>query len=97
MVVLAGGSPLTLIATIQEMSGKYWKKPISRVSPVAIGGILAWILRVDRNEKAFDLDDVSEHLNRVRKVTQKRDRINRQRKSNSGEQLTGKRKSQAND
>ena len=92
MVILAGGSPLTVIAMIRELSGKYWKKPISRISPVSIGGILAWILRVDRNEEAFDRDGVPEQLNRVRKIAQKRDRINRQRKSDSGEQLTGKRK-----
>ncbi len=92
MVILAGGSPLTVIAMIRELSGKYWKKPISRVSPVSIGGILAWILRVDRNDETFDRDSVSSQLDRVRKITQKRDRINRQRKSDSGEQLTGKRK-----
>lgn len=92
MVILAGGSPLSVIAMIRELSGKYWKKPISRVSPVSIGGILAWILRVDRNDETFDRDSVPSQLDRVRKITQKRDRINRQRKSDSGEQLTGKRK-----
>ncbi len=89
MVVLAGGSPTTLISLIRELSGKYWKKPISRVSPVTIGGILAWIVRVDRNYEVFDCSCVSEQIDRVRKVTQKRDRTHRQRKSDSGQQITG--------
>jgi hypothetical protein len=86
MVVLAGGSPIALIANIEKLSGKYWKKPIPRVSPVSIGGILAWIIRVDRNEEAFDCDSVPEQLTLVRKFAQKRDRISRHRKSDSGEQ-----------
>ena len=96
MVVLAGGSPIALMSNIEKLSGKYWKKPIPRVSPVSIGGILAWIIRVDRNEEAFDRDSAPEQLTLVRKVAQKRDRICRQRKSDSGEQQTGKRRRQSN-
>ena len=97
MVVLAGGSPISLIALIGKLSGEYWKKPIPRVSPISIGGILAWIVRVDRNEVAFDRRNISKQLDLVRKIAQKRDRINRQRKSDSGEQQTGKRRRKAND
>ena len=97
MVMLAGGSPMALIANIEKLSGKYWKKPIPRLSPVSIGGLLAWIVRVDRNELAFDRDAVpTEQRTLVRKMAKKRDLISRHRKSESGEQQTGKRRRKAN-
>ena len=96
MVVLAGGSPVALVANIEKLSGKYWKKPIPRVSPVSIGGILAWIIRIDRNQMPIDLHRTSEQLTQARKIAQKRDRISRQRKSASCEQQTGKRRRKAN-
>jgi hypothetical protein len=84
---------MTILASIEQLSNCYWEKPLRRLSPVTIGGILAWIIRVDRNEKAFDNGSALEQskiLNRVRKIVQKRDRISRQRKSESVEQQTGK-------
>ena len=95
MVVLAGGSPIPLIASIGKLSGKYWKKPIQRVSPVSIGGLLAWIVRIDRNELAFDHSNTVENIPFVRKIAEKRDRISRQRKTASGEQ-TGRRRRNLN-
>ena len=97
MVMLAGGSPMALIANIEKLSGKYWKKPIPRFSPVSIGGLLAWIVRVDRNEIAFDRNAVPEQRTLVRKIAKKRDLISRHRKSESGEQQTSKRRRKAND
>jgi hypothetical protein len=96
MVLLAGGSPIALIANIEKVSGKYWKKPLIRVSPVSIGGILAWIFKVDRNGEVFDRDSTREQLTLARKIAQRRDRISRQRKSDSGEQQTGKRRRKEN-
>jgi hypothetical protein len=95
MVVLAGGSPIALIANIGKLSAKYWKKPIPRVSPVSIGGILAWIIRIDRNREPFDCENSLEKLSLTRKIAQKRDRISRQKKTASGEQQTGKRRRKA--
>ena len=95
MVVLAGGSPITLIANIEKYSGKYWNKPLPRVSPVSIGGILAWIVRADRNLEAFDRDDSKKQLEMTRKLAEKRDRIGRQRKNDGGEQQTKKRRRNA--
>jgi len=95
MVMLCGGSPMAIISSIEQLSGKYWRKPISRVSPVSIGGILAWIVVVVRNGQSFDdrrADDSLEKLALVRKLAQKRDRISRHRKSESGEQQTCKRR-----
>eukprot|EP00536_Pseudo-nitzschia_multiseries_P003169 jgi/Psemu1/7075/gm1.7075_g len=89
MVVLAGGSPIGLIANIEKLSGDYWERPIRRVSPVSIGGILAWIVVAARNGKAFDRSGVPNQRDLVRKIAEKRDRISRQRRCESGEQHTG--------
>lgn len=94
MVMLAGGSPIGIIANIEKLSKKYWKQPIPRVTPISIGGILAWIIVVVRNETPFDpnCSDDPQKLAMVRKVAEKRDRVSRQRKSEFGDQQTGKRK-----
>jgi len=97
MIMLAGGSPIAVVANMEKLSGKYWKKPIPRVSPVSIGGILAWIIVGIRNETPFDRNIVPKQLTLVRKIAEKRDRINRQRNSESGEQQRDKRRRKTND
>lgn len=93
-MVLLCGSPKILNA-IEELSDRYWEKPIPRVSPVNIGGILAWVIRLNRNELVFNNGSILEQnkiLARKKAIMQKRDRVSRQRKSEAYEQLTKKRK-----
>ena len=66
--------------------------------PVSIGGLLAWIIRLERNNREFvggdrDAKGLGERtLNRVRNLTAKRDRVARQRRTDLEEQTAGRRK-----
>jgi hypothetical protein len=99
MVLLCGGAPKTLLGCVEQLSGRYWRWPCQRVSPVSIGGLLAWIVRIERNDLPFvdnpDTDESYRSLHekvlvRVRTLTAKRERVGRQRKSDVTEQ-TGRR------
>jgi len=92
--VLLCGSPHSILASIEQLSGHYWKRPSPRVSPVNIGGIVAWVVRVDRNNTVFNIFEEPEQTNflaRVKKIAQKRDRVKRQRQDESFEQQTKRR------
>ena len=93
MILLCGGGPKNIFSCINRLSGEYFKRPASSVLPVSVGGLLAWIIRVDRNEKVFahESDDAKEkYLCKCRKIANKRDEISRLRKTELIEQQTGK-------
>lgn len=98
MVVLCGGTPKNLFEILQKWSGKYWQQPVRRVSPMNIGGLLAWIVRLDRNDELFSFenyDGKQQYLDRVRRIARKRDQVGRQRKSDTVEQKGTKRRRRA--
>ncbi|KAG7347765.1 putative RNA methylase [Nitzschia inconspicua] len=98
MVLLCGGTPRIFFDNLSRWSGKYWQQPVRRASPVNIGGLLAWVIRLDRNNKEFSYehyDGKQRYLDRVRKIAEKRDQIGRQRKSETVEQKCGKRRRRA--
>ena len=87
-MVLLCGHFQTILKGLEE-SKVYWKQPCTAITPVTIGGILAWIVRVDRNDLRFEEDDMAttKYLNRVRKIAKRRDQIAKHvEKSNIKEQ-----------
>jgi hypothetical protein len=73
-MVLLCGSPNTVFPAL-ELSESYWLQPCSIVTPVTIGGLLAWIVRVERSNVIYDEKQNTRILERVRKLANKRDRI----------------------
>jgi hypothetical protein len=95
MILLCGGTPHVLVTTLNRLSGAYWKRPIRRISPVNVGGILAWVVRVERNNKMFgdgDEGGKQRYQESVRKFAEKRDQIGRHRKDEAVEQKASKRR-----
>ena len=87
-MVLLCGHFQTILKGLEE-SKVYWKQPCTAITPVTIGGILAWIVRVERNDLRFEEDDMAttKYLNRVRKIAKRRDQIAKHvEKSNIKEQ-----------
>ena len=76
MVVLCG-SPSAICTAIEESSTSiYWVQPCTRITPMTVGGLVAWIVRVERNHVPFVEDGAIEEQfrARIRKVASKRDR-----------------------
>jgi SAM-dependent methyltransferase len=71
MVLLCGSHELVLQALTDTSS--HWKLPCTALVPVTIGGLLAWVVQVDRNTNVHVL--LSHHLERVRTLTAKREQI----------------------
>lgn len=98
MVLLCGGTPNNHFDDLHRWSGEYWQRPVRRASPVNIGGLLVWIIRVDRNDQKFSHENHDGelcYLDRVRKLTRKRDYKGRHRKNQTVEQKNGKRRRRA--
>jgi hypothetical protein len=72
MVLLSGSTTATTKALDECQS--YWVQPCSMVTPVTIGGLLAWIVRVERSQVPYDASQHTRRLQRVRKLAEKRDR-----------------------
>jgi tRNA G10 N-methylase Trm11 len=71
MVLLCGSHESVLQALADTCS--HWKLPCTALVPVTIGGLLAWVIQVERNASVHAL--LPNHLERVRTLTAKRDRI----------------------
>lgn len=77
MVMLCGSSTIT--DSLQE-SQNYWKRPCTIATPVNIGGLQAWIFRIERNDVSFDASNHPKMLARVRTMAKKRDLVSRHQK-----------------
>eukprot|EP00980_Cylindrotheca_fusiformis_P008914 scaffold1900_cov123-Cylindrotheca_fusiformis.AAC.40 len=91
MVVLCG-SPDGLLRALEE-SSDYWKRPCTMVAPVNIGGLLAWVVRIERSEKTFNMEETSSSSrntisNRIRSMAKKRD--NRRRHAGKKRRIQSK-------
>jgi hypothetical protein len=73
MVLLSGSTTATMKALDECQS--YWVQPCSMVTPVTIGGLLAWIVRVERSQVPYNASQHPRRLQRVRKLAEKRDRM----------------------
>ena len=72
-MVLLCGSFESLLQAIHHTS-QYWRYPCKAIIPVTIGGLNAWIIHIERNDIPFS-EGVSNRLERVKKLTSKRERI----------------------
>jgi hypothetical protein len=75
MVLLCGSPSIT--ESLNE-SEKYWKQPCTVATPVNIGGLQAWVIRIERNGVPYDASYHQRKGDRVRRLTKKRDMVNRQ-------------------
>jgi hypothetical protein len=91
IVILCGSYELLLQSL--EATPDYWCVPCRAIFPVSIGGLLAWIVQVERTATPFSTG-VHNHLGRVRKMTAKRDRMAHQRRKAEEHQM--KQQEQAN-
>ena len=86
-MVLLCGVPNAILQALEE-SQEYWIRPCTIVTPVTIGGLLAWIVRVERNHVLFSFQTkdrtnahitttttTTNYIDRVRTLAKKRDRI----------------------
>ena len=71
MVLLCGSHESVLQALTDTSS--HWKLPCTALVPVTIGGLLAWVVHVERNATMHV--PLAKHLEHVRTMTAKRDRI----------------------
>ena len=101
-MVLLCGAPNAILQALEE-SKLYWVQPCTMISPVSIGGLLAWMVQVERNKLTYD-DSHNEHptrnyFDRVRKLAKKRDRIadlqkhGKESSPNNANESTNKKKS----
>jgi tRNA G10 N-methylase Trm11 len=75
MVLLCGSHELVLQALTDTSS--HWELPCTAMVPVTIGGLLAWVVQVERNTTVHV--PLLHHLERIRVLTEKRERIARHR------------------
>jgi hypothetical protein len=72
MLVLCG-SPDAMFRALEEHS-KYWKMPCTMVTPINIGGLLAWMVRVERSNVEYNPEEARmKTISRIRALTKKRD------------------------
>lgn len=74
ILILCGSTSIT--ESLQQ-SMVYWKLPCTIATPVTIGGLQAWIFRIERSDVAFNANDHPQKLERVRAIARKRDRVAR--------------------
>lgn len=88
-MVLLCGSPDAVLRAL-ERCPQYWKKPCTMVAPVNIGGILAWMLRVERSEAVFDEteSEATANLQKLRGMAKKR--ANRRRHTGKKRRIQSK-------
>ena len=91
-MVLLCGSPS--IAESLKESEKYWKQPCTVATPVNIGGLQAWVIRIERNGIHYDSTGHPKKLDRVRRLAKKRDMVNKQQVGSGMEANTKKRRIQ---
>ena len=78
LMVLLCGSFSPILDALQRLNslqpnGTVWELPCKAVFPVNVGGIVAWVIKVNRGPaEAIRLPN---HTNSVRKLTHKRDRF----------------------
>jgi hypothetical protein len=77
MVLLCGAYP-SILDTLQKLNalqsqGPVWKLPCEAVFPVNIGGLVAWIIKVQRGPA--EAVRVFNHIERARKLVWKRERV----------------------
>jgi hypothetical protein len=84
IVILCGSYELLLQSL--EATPSYWCVPCRAIFPVSIGGLLAWIVQVERTATPFSTG-VHNHLGRVQKMTAKRDRMAHQRQKAEEHQM----------
>jgi hypothetical protein len=77
-IVMLCGSPG--ITESLEESRNYWKIPCTIATPVNIGGLQAWIFRIERNGNPYNEQDHPRKLARVRTMAKKRDLVARHQK-----------------
>lgn len=72
-MLLLCGSPDALFRALEEFP-HYWKRPCTMVAPVNIGGLLAWMVRIERSEATFDNAETKKTtIQRIRSMAKKRD------------------------
>ncbi|CAJ1969290.1 unnamed protein product [Cylindrotheca closterium] len=89
-MVLLCGSPDAVLRAL-ERCPQYWKQPCTMVAPVNIGGLLAWMLRVERSDAVFDETESkssTRNLEKIRGMTKKRD--NRRKHSSKKRRIQSK-------
>jgi Putative RNA methylase family UPF0020 len=91
-MVLLCGSPS--IAESLKESEKYWKQPCTVATPVNIGGLQAWVIRIERNGIHYDSIDHPKRLDRVRRLARKRDMVDKQQEGSGIKANTKKRRTQ---
>lgn len=91
MVLLCGNTSIT--ESLKE-SEAYWQQPCTVAAPVNIGGLQAWVIRVERNGLNYDEKKYPRKLDRVRALAKKRESINRHRQRGGATETTKKRKIQ---
>jgi len=81
MVLLCGSYAQILDAILQTngSASDVWELPCSAVFPVNIGGLLAWVVQVKRGNGI--VTQLPKHLDRVRKLTRKRQLVALQQKN----------------
>lgn len=89
LVVLCGNPSIT---EYLEHSKVYWKLPCTIATPVSIGGLQAWIFRLERNEVRFDSNQPPKTLERIRALARRRDRILKHQASSKKSQQPTKKK-----
>ena len=77
MLMLCGSPTITESLTDSE---RYWKQPCTIAMPVTIGGLRAWIFRIERNEVVYDPGSHPRILPKVRSLARRRDMIARHEK-----------------
>lgn len=75
-MLLLCASPNALFRALEEFP-HFWKRPCTMVAPVNIGGMLAWMVRIERSEVAFDNSSsetsTKATIGRIRAMAKKRD------------------------
>jgi hypothetical protein len=83
MVLLCGAYAPILESLLQTNGANddIWELPCTAVFPVNIGGLLAWIVQVGRGKGVVDRSQ--KHVDRVRKLTRKREEVARMQKGDA--------------
>jgi hypothetical protein len=83
-MVLLCGAYAPILESLLETNGAnddIWELPCAAVFPVNIGGLLAWIVQVRRGKGVVDRSQ--KHVDRVRKLTRKREEVARMQKGDA--------------
>jgi hypothetical protein len=92
MLILCGSPSITDSLWNSKV---YWKQPCTIATPVTIGGLQAWIFRVERSDVAFNASNHPTKLEKVRALAKKRDRVARHHYPEQGSSDSKKRRIQS--